>query len=207
MVFVTKDIRHLFLAIRDQGSRPTCLAFAASDAHAAMRPPHNRLSVEYLFLGAATRMGSTDLHYGLELSAVTQALHHDGQPLELAYPYGHSGAITKAAQLFKSESVHRLQEDICCLIDNDIPPVVIFQLSRAFFLIDKTGIMSESSSDCDIPNLHAIIVVAYGHFARRKYFLVRNSWGNQWADNGYAWLSEEYLAKRARSITSIGPIL
>ncbi len=36
---VQQDLRFRFGTARDQGARPTCLAFAASDTHAALRTP------------------------------------------------------------------------------------------------------------------------------------------------------------------------
>jgi len=45
---VVCDIRHRFGPARDQGMRPTCLAFAVSDAHAeryASHGPHSHASL------------------------------------------------------------------------------------------------------------------------------------------------------------------
>jgi hypothetical protein len=46
------DLRSLFGTARNQGSRPTCLAFAASDTHAALRSGWVPLSCEYAFYQA-----------------------------------------------------------------------------------------------------------------------------------------------------------
>ena len=39
------DLRHLFGPARDQGPRQTCMAFAASDTHAAILPYWDRFPV------------------------------------------------------------------------------------------------------------------------------------------------------------------
>ena len=57
MVTAMVDLRAQFGAVRDQGDRPTCLAFAASDAHAACRPHWEPLSSEYAFFHAQKRAG------------------------------------------------------------------------------------------------------------------------------------------------------
>ena len=49
---IISDLRHLFGDVRDQGDRPTCLAFATSDAHAGVRPGWVPLSCEYVFYHA-----------------------------------------------------------------------------------------------------------------------------------------------------------
>jgi hypothetical protein len=48
-IIVRKDLRGRFGPARDPGARPTCLAFAASDTHAATRDPWAELCCEYLF--------------------------------------------------------------------------------------------------------------------------------------------------------------
>ena len=54
-VAVKCDLGFLFGTARDQGDRPTCLAFAASDAHAALRAGWEPLSCEYAFYQAQRR--------------------------------------------------------------------------------------------------------------------------------------------------------
>jgi hypothetical protein len=40
---------------------------------------------------------------------------------------------------------------------------------------------------------HAVLLVGYERRGTTWYFLMRNSWGDSWADRGYAWVSENYL--------------
>ena len=63
-ITVRKDLRGRFGPVRDQGVRPTCLAFAASDAHAATREPWAELCCEYLFETVAhlRQLGIRDRH-------------------------------------------------------------------------------------------------------------------------------------------------
>ena len=37
---------------------------------------------------------------------------------------------------------------------------------------------------------HAILLVGYRHLLGQRQFLVHNSWGTDWADGGYGWISE-----------------
>lgn len=85
-ITISVDLRASFGAARNQGSRPTCLAFAASDAHAALREGWVPLSCEYAFFQAqrhAGRMPST----GALLSSMLEALRKNGQPQESGWPY------------------------------------------------------------------------------------------------------------------------
>jgi hypothetical protein len=57
VITVSVDLWSLFGPARNQRSRPTCLAFAASDAHAALRSGWMPLSCEYAFYQAQRRAG------------------------------------------------------------------------------------------------------------------------------------------------------
>ena len=83
------DLRHMFGNVRDQYSRPTCVAFAVSDAHAAVRPNWNELSCEYAFFQAISRHKS-DPNDGVSLENILEVIYRIGQPLEqnLAVPNG-----------------------------------------------------------------------------------------------------------------------
>jgi hypothetical protein len=82
---IKKDLRHLFGPVRDQGQRPTCLAFAASDTHAALRGAWEPLSCEYIFFHAQRRAGRTAKD-GATLPSMLEALRQDGQPHEAGWP-------------------------------------------------------------------------------------------------------------------------
>jgi hypothetical protein len=80
-ITISADLRASFGAARNQGARPTCLAFAASDAHAALRDGWVPLSCEYAFFQAQRRAGRMP-NTGALLSSVLEALRKDGQPEE-----------------------------------------------------------------------------------------------------------------------------
>ena len=40
---------------------------------------------------------------------------------------------------------------------------------------------------------HAMIVLGVRYVAGERQFLIRNSWGTSWGDNGHAWFSEDYM--------------
>ena len=38
---------------------------------------------------------------------------------------------------------------------------------------------------------HAMLIVGYND--DKQWFIVRNSWGNKWADNGYCYIPYDYI--------------
>jgi len=50
---------------------------------------------------------------------------------------------------------------------------------------------------------HAMVLAGYAHLPHGTYFLLHNSWGPTWGDNGYAWLHEATLGKWSREIVAV----
>lgn len=63
---------------------------------------------------------------------------------------------------------------------------------------DKYIIKLPSAED-ERQGSHAFMITGY----YGNYFRVRNSWGESWADNGYAWLPDEYLKKYATEVVVV----
>jgi hypothetical protein len=82
------DVASQFGPVRDQGKRPTCVAFAVNDLHASARSDvWLPLSVEYLFYHACLRCARFDPDLGVTLDKILEAVHKDGQPEEREWPY------------------------------------------------------------------------------------------------------------------------
>lgn len=137
-----RDLRPAFGAVRSQGSRPTCCAFACSDLHAACRPPWARLSCEYAFFHGARRQG-TGPNRGVHLCHMLDAVEQDGQPVEEAWPYVTDvpsdlslwGPPKDVGELFQARGV-RSAGDVAAVraeIDSDRPVLVVMNLSDAFY--------------------------------------------------------------------------
>jgi len=86
VVEIAVDLREDFGPVRDQGPRPTCLAFAVSDTHAGLRNDWEALSCELAFFHALRR-AERPPGVGATLPHMLDALKLDGQPVEEAWPY------------------------------------------------------------------------------------------------------------------------
>ncbi|MDE2166248.1 MAG: C1 family peptidase [Alphaproteobacteria bacterium] len=203
-VTVECDLRHQFGPARDQGARPTCMAFAASDAHAAARSGWVPLSCEYAYFHALKRDGGYP-DDGTTPGAMLAAIKENGQPPETAWPYlsgvpsnvtlwkppANVGTVYRRASAHDSASLAAIRKRL----DTGLSVIVMMSLSDAFYRPDANGII-DAAEPPDPQRRHAAIAVGYGTRNGRRLILVRNSWGADWGVDGYAWVSEDYLAPR-----------
>lgn len=200
MIIVRKSLSHLFGQARDQGQRPTCLPFAASDGHAACRDIWEDLSVEYLchFAGDV----SAGFTKGVRLSDALTALRVHGQPVESDYPYESSGARSDPPE-FPPGRVFRCTgletsptlNDVVDPIERDRPVLIVMSISDAFYVPGADAHIASNEPE-DPSRVHAVVATAYGQKSGATCVQIRNSWGESWGDSGYAWLDAEYLKLR-----------
>lgn len=205
-IVVAIDLRAQFGPARNQGARPTCLAFATSDAHAALRTGWMPLSCEYAFYQAQHRAGLPP-SAGARLSATLDALRHDGQPEEIGWPYLPETPADPASwappadvgPLFGRASTitHPALAQIIDQLEHARPVLILLTLSRAFYRPDHRAVVWPAPGETPEPaRRHAVVAVGHGTVEAQPALLIRNSWGARWGDAGYAWLTESFLAPR-----------
>jgi hypothetical protein len=211
MINLVKDLRPRFGIARDQGQRPTCLAFATSDAHAAVNGPFEPLSVEYLFYHAVQRMPGKNPHQGINFGAADEALSNEGQPIESLWPYLPSlpadisnwippaGCAVLKRSL--SQSVQPF-DGVRVLLEDGRPVIVVLELSAGFFRPDANGIVHDNDKTSR-KGRHAVIAVGHGTLYGGPTLLVRNSWGRKWGLDGHAYLHKSYVDSRAVAISTV----
>lgn len=203
-VTIDCDLRSMFGPVRDQGARPTCLAFAASDAHAAVRPDWVALSCEFVYYHALKRDGAGPSK-GATLGAMLTTIKEDGQPPEEVWAYSpklpanislwkpplNAGPCYRRASARGRTSLSEVMQRL----DNKVPVVLTMYLSDAFYRPDGDGIIAAKEPP-DPSRRHAVIAVGHGKNDVCNLILIRNSWGPMWGIGGYAWLSEDYLTPK-----------
>ena len=201
---VKADLRSKFLGIRDQGARPTCLAFAVSDTHAALRPEKQELSCEYIY-HHAVNSSHGDPRRGVDFDSILRSLRTNGQPIESRWAY--LGTVPPdismwkppigITPLYRRDSVRQAKDldDILDRIDRDTPVIIGMTISRAFYQPGNEGIIS-ANEPSDLSLRHAVVGLGHGLNGQDRLVLVRNSWGSAWGLNGHAWIAEHYLNPR-----------
>ena len=206
MIDIVTDLRLLLGAARDQGARPTCLAFAASDVHAALRDGWSPLSCEYAFYHAHKRSGTTP-ERGTSLSSMLDVLRLDGQPAESGWPYldvipadlSHWVPPANVGSRFGRNGVAGtcVVPSIVSALDSGTPVLLLTMLSQSFFAPTNGGLVQPANDEKPDPALrHAVVAVGHGTTSDQTAILIRNSWGAEWGEEGHAWLTEKFLTPR-----------
>ena len=200
------SLKSLFGPIRDQGMRPTCLAFAASDAHAALRNGWSPLSCEYVFYQAQKHAGRPP-STGASLPSTLEALRTSGQPEEVGWPYLPATPSANETweppnsirELFfrKSRLSTPKVDGIIAELDQGRPVIILLMLSSSFFRPSGKGIVDEVPGELPEPQRrHAVVALGHGTIDGQRAVLIRNSWGASWGEYGNGWLTEQFLNPR-----------
>ena len=197
---IKADLRPGLADIRDQGTRPLCLAFSVSDLHSHERKMGEHLSVEYLAYYAYKHSGNSN---GLTTNSLIYAIKEHGQPREKDCPYSASTQEPKeppksCGQIFKADCrKHQLTtEQIRQNLDSSKAVVIIIDLPATFYVPNQAHIIDD---DENIVGTHAVLAVGYGvSDDSSHHLLIRNSWGLKWGNNGHAWLTEKLVRSRLK---------
>ena len=116
-----------------------------------------------------------------------------GQALESEYPYtsgtGSTGTCDSAKEALgkvkvtgwtqvKANSVDQLK----AAIDKSVVTVTI-EADTLPFQLYHSGILDSTACGTNLD--HAVAAVGYGSESGQEYYIVRNSWGSSWGDQGY----------------------
>lgn len=206
-VAILRDLRAAFGETRDQGLRPTCIAFAASDLHAAVRAqPFRPLSVEHLYWHAVRHTLGGRPEDGVSLPAILDALDRDGQALEAGWPYLAALPSDLAAWRPPSTATPAFRcgakrdtgtaERVIAALDDGRASLVALRIGANFFA-PVDGVIAPEADELDLA-YHAVVAVAHGTSdGGAPFVLVRNSWGPDWGVRGHALLPAPYLDARA----------
>lgn len=207
-VMALQDLRPMLGTARNQGSRPTCIAFAFSDGHAAARGSPEPLSVEHLYFNAVQHTPGRDPDAGVNMPACSAALELDGQCAEVGWPYadplrdlsGWRPPMTATPSFRRtSDTSAATVAGITAELDADRPVIIALLLGERFYAPDPAGRITPGLGDADT-DYHAVLAVGHGLDSSEPYLLVRNSWGAEWGLSGHSWVSAAYLASRLYAV-------
>ncbi len=187
---------------KNQGNRPTCLAFAITDLN--RRFADEELGPEFFYRATIAHIPNWQPGDGLQIPAALTASAL-GHPVERLFPYlDHEPGVPLEALPTHLEHfgcpVQFFEPDVDWLISNIRAQNAVglaLRLTLEFFQ-PQDGIVSFSESVLPGTMVHAVVAVGLGYDGDGEpWFFIRNSWGDAWGLHGHAWVSSTYIAAHA----------
>ena len=198
MIEIEVDIRAQGRPVRDQGRRLTCLAHAFSGAHEIALGDGLYRSPEYLHW--FTPAGS--------FGGAAAALRDRGQPEEAACPYlaADPGREWRPQRSETMRRDHALLQPsasaVFTVLKAGWPAILGLSIPRSFLSVTAPWIITAPGVALA---RHAVVAVGLGRGGAEPAILIRNSWGEAWADRGHAWVSETFLAQHLHDAAVLHP--
>ncbi|THG01252.1 hypothetical protein TEA_008048 [Camellia sinensis var. sinensis] len=181
--------------VKDQGHCGSCWTFSTTGAlEAAYKQAFGRaisLSEQQL-VDCAGAFNNFGCNGGLPSQAFEYIKYNGGLDTEEAYPYTAKDGACKFS--FENVGVQVLDSvNITLGAEDELKHAVAFvrPVSVAFQVVDgfrsyKDGVYtSDTCGKTPMDVNHAVLAVGYGVENGIPYWLIKNSWGGDWGDNGY----------------------
>ena len=144
---------------------------------------------------------------GTYLRTAMQVLNKIGVPTEKAWPYSDdklnigepkrwASLISKWALIGNYYRVNSVADAKIALADNG-PFMMGIPLFYGFFFVGKDGVVKDPADGEKSYGGHALCVVGYDD--ERKLIKFKNSWGTNWGQSGYGYISYNYFNKYSQS--------
>jgi len=191
--------------IKNQGQCGSCWAFSAT---CSIEGHHQIQSGKLISLAEQELVDCDTKCYGCNGGLQYYAMryvHSYGQVLESDYTYkGRDGSCEKSkytaqVKVDKITQVPQLSADALKAAIANGPTSVTVEADRSAFQGYRSGVLN--SKECGTNLDHAITGVGYGSEGGQDYYIIRNSWGGSWGEQGYIRIATE--SGRSKGICGI----
>jgi hypothetical protein len=204
------DLRKFCTPVGDQSQTSRCSAFAWTHALEMSRNIQEqdspRLSCTYTMLEFQKMQGDArDFQYAYSGGDGTvggpepgKVLVENGTCRQELWPDDQEYPVTRETQLAADADRHRLEgiphpialDDIRKVISAGCPVHVAMNTGGTFSKVGRDGLFNAAEAPDGRHGRHAMLIVGYvGNF-----YVVKNSWGMDWGQNGYCYIPKNVLA-------------
>jgi hypothetical protein len=211
-------IGRLGVRAKDQGDRPTCVAFAASCLHEywcdvvldGKEEVDLDLSEEFLHYGCKQGDGLTG-EAGTTVTAARDWLEGKGQCLEQLHPYSKiSGPLLTPSQAAFADARRRTLSRLVRLqtkwdileraLKGDSPVLGVVRIFENAYHVDSSGLLPLPKPGDGNLGLHAVVFLDIENHSLGSQVVFVNSWGRRWGDAGLGRFGTEYFDKYCQQL-------
>lgn len=206
------DLRARWWTVNHQGDSGSCVGWAVADSvlrwhmvKSRKLTTKERLSVRFIWMAAK----ETDVYRsypssfieeeGTSLKAGLDIARKYGVVLEDVLPFGSSKLFAGEAKTLLAMAAKRKISSYFSLGDRAAdwrkwiaqhgPILARIEVDKTFANATKTTAKLEKYDAESADGGHAVAIVGY----TLKHFIIRNSWGTEWGDGGFAYASVDYV--------------
>jgi len=184
--------------IKNQQQCGSCWAFSSTGsiegAHAIATGSLISLSEQQL-VDCSTAQGNHGCNGGLMDYAFTYTISNHGLTTEANYPYtARDGtcqtakAADHAATISSYADVPQNQETQLISAVTKQPTSVAIEADHSSFQLYRSGVFNDAT--CGTQLDHGVLAVGYDTLNGQDYWIVKNSWGTTWGNQGYIWIAQ-----------------
>lgn len=201
----TVDLREWASPVEEQWQLGSCTAQAVIGAYELLLKMHYPdqlvdLSRLFLYYNARELVGDVDEDVGAYISTAIEAIEKYGLCKEDLWPYDiHKYKVKPNWRCYQDASRRSIKnvreilshDQILAALDQSCPVVVGVAVYSGFDRISNQSTILKLPQAREEPiGSHAMCIVGYDD--TQQLFLLRNSFGNDWGEDGYMWVPYAY---------------
>ncbi len=215
------DLRKYCTAVGDQGQSSRCSAFAWTHAVELVAnlagAPTPRLSCSFTMLQFQRRQGDAkDYRYAAAGGDGTEpgpmpgdvliqggTCRHELWPDDVEEPLCDEGTMLQDAENRRLQArVYEVPiDEVRKLLTAGCPVHVSMDTGEGFSELGRDGVFDASEKPSGDHGRHAMLCVGYVG----NYYIIKNSWGEDWGDRGYCYVPKKVLADARAQFVAIVP--
>jgi hypothetical protein len=202
------DLRPLLTPVEDQGTLATCAANAVAGAYEYLLRRHrgedaHDVSRLFVYYNARRRAGTERRDSGITIGQAIESVEEEGICSEQAWPYDEACVHRRPPPAAYAEATDFLTEESQVVptdleawrgaLAEGLPIIFGLKLFESFDRHARRGLIplpDPEETAREEHGAHAMLCVGYSDWDR--VFIVRNSWGADWGDDGYCYLPYDY---------------